>query len=40
MARLRIFSTAACHAAHDHPKIFADFLAPRMITEEEPPFIG
>ena len=26
----------ACHAAHDHPQIFADFLAHRMITEEKP----
>jgi methyltransferase (TIGR00027 family) len=25
----------AYHAAHDHPKIFDDFLAHRMITEEE-----
>ncbi len=25
----------ACHAAHDHPKIFDDFLAHHMITEEE-----
>ena len=25
----------AYHAAHDHPKIFDDFLAHRLITEEE-----